>query len=534
MKHTFESLFSHFVTIIRSKYFLGALGILLIAFVLYSRSSTANQEETIFPKEGLLIQSVKVTGPVTPTSEAMLSFEKTGAVSSINVGVGNKVYAGQVLATLSNDDLYASLLQAKAQVANQEAVLEQLQTGARPEELAIKMQTVENAKSNLDVTYSAIPDSIRDADSKISDAIKTKLSQLFTLDGSGYKLTITGCNQQLSSLIEAKRGLFEKTLSDFQKTTLVISSLSDNQTLDTGLDNAYITTREATALLDDLSSLLSANCLANNTAIDTYRTTISTARTAVGTVFSDINAKRTALTTAKNTLSSATRDLELTKAGTDKAKIRAQEALLASAKAQVASAQANLSKNILTAPFNGIITKVDITKGETAGAGKSAITLISSSAFQVEAKIPEIDISKIAVGNPVKVTLDAYGDGTEFEAIVSRVDPSATMEGNVPVYRAIVSFKEIDSRIKAGMTANVSIVTASKEKTLSLPIRFVTVEGDGTGIVQVLSGKDKKPVRVTLGLRGDDGSIEIISGILSTDKVVAIQPGERSSQKLAE
>ena len=105
MKHTFESLFSHFVTIIRSKYFLGALGILLIAFVLYSRSSTANQEETIFPKEGLLIQSVKVTGPVTPTSEAMLSFEKTGAVSSINVGVGNKVYAGQVLATLSNDDL---------------------------------------------------------------------------------------------------------------------------------------------------------------------------------------------------------------------------------------------------------------------------------------------------------------------------------------------------------------------------------------------------------------------------------------------
>ena len=245
----------------------------------------------------------------------------------------------------------------------------------------------------------------------------------------------------------------------------------------------------------------------------------------------DINTKRTALTAVKNALSSATRDLNLTKAGTDKAKIRAQEALVAQAEAQVAQVQANLSKNVLIAPFNGIITKVDITKGETASAGKSSITLISSSAFQVEAKIPEIDVSKVIVGNPVKVTLDAYGSSVIFEAVVSRVDPSATMEGNVPTYKAIVSFKEIDARIKSGMTANVSIVTASKENTLSLPIRFVTVQENGTGVVQVLSGKEKKVTKVTLGIRGDDGTIEIISGILSTDTVVAIQPGVRSAQK---
>jgi HlyD family secretion protein len=461
----------------------------------------------------------------------MLSFEKTGTVASVNVDVGTKVYSGTVLATLSSEDLYASLLQAKAQLANQQAILEQLEVGPRPEELAVKMQAVENAKSTLEVTYSGIPDSIRDADSKTSDAIKSKLSTLFTLDGSGYKLSISGCNQQFSGLIEAKRGLFEKTLSSFQVSTASISSLSDKVTLDTGLDNAYITTREATALLDDLSSLLSSNCLAGNSSVDTYRTIVSTARTTVGTVFTDISTKRAALNTAKNTLSSATRDLDLLKAGTDKAKIRAQAALVAQAEAQVASAQAAMSKSALVAPFNGIITKVDITKGETASAGKSAITLISSSAFQVEAKIPEVDISKISVGNSVKVTLDAYGDGVPFDAVVSRVDPSATMEGNVPVYRAIVSFKEIDSRIKSGMTANVSIVTSSKEKTLSLPIRFVTVETDGSGLVQVVSGKEKKTVRVTLGIRGDDGTIEIVSGLLPTDKVVAIQPGVRAAQK---
>ncbi len=531
MKHTLHTIFDTILSLFRNKYFWGIFGVVFIVGVLYSRNATSNQEETTFPKQGLLVQSVKVTGPVTPTSEAMLSFEKSGLVSGVNVEVGNKVYAGQVLATLSSDDVYASLLQARAVLANQRAVLEQLQTGARPEELAIKMQAVDNAKSNVEVTYSAIPDSIRDADAKTSDAIKSKLSSLFTADGATFRLTITACNQQLSNQIEARRGTFEKTLSDFQKTTASISSLSDKATLDAGLDAAYTTTREATSLLDDLSSLLSSNCLANSSSADTYRTIVSTARTTVGTVFSDISTKRTAVNTAKNTLLSATRDLDLTKAGTDKAKIRAQEALVAQAEAQVAQAQANLSKNVITAPFNGIITKVDITKGETATAGRSAVTLISSSAFQVEAKIPEVDISKIAVGNPVRVTLDAYGNDVFFEATVSRVDPSATMEGNVPVYKAIVSFKEIDTRIKSGMTANVSIIAASRENALSLPIRFVGVESSATGTVEVLNGKDKKTVKVSLGIRGDDGTVEIRSGILTTDKVVAIQPGARSAQK---
>lgn len=531
MKQTLQSFFIKLPTFFRNKYFLGVLGVSLITFVLISRSTSGSVEETIKAKEGLIVQTVKVTGPVTPTKEASLSFEKTGTVSSVNVEVGGKVYSGQVLATLGSQDVYASLLQAKASLANQQATLDQLQTGARPEELAIKMQTVENAKSNLAVTYGSIPDSIRDADSKISDAIKTKISSLFTTDGGSYKLTITACNQQFSSAIEIKRGIFEKTLSDFQKNTASISSLSNEITLDTGLINTYNVTKDTTSLLDDISSLLSSSCLSNDANVSSYRTIVSTARATIGAVFSDINTKRAALTTAKNTLESASRDLELTKAGTDKAKIRAQEALVASAEAQVASVQANMSKNVLTAPFNGIITKVDITKGETASAGKSSVTLISSSAFQVEAKIPEIDIAKLAVGNPVKVTLDAYGDNVVFDAVVSRVDPSATNESNVPVYKAIVSFKEIDSRIKSGMTANVTVVTASKEKALSLPLRFVKVQTDGSGIVQILSGKEKKVAKVILGIRGEDGAIEIISGLLPTDIVVAIQPGERASQK---
>lgn len=531
MKHKLQHFFTKSLLVFRNIYVIGGIGLIIIAVAVYVKTSSSNQEETLSPKIGLLTQSVKVTGPVTPTSEAMLSFEKSGAVSSVNVEVGNKVYAGQILATLSSADAYASLLQAQAALANQQATLEQLQAGARPEELAIKIQALDNAKSNLQVTYSAIPDSIRDADAKMSDAIKNKIASFFTYDGSVFRLTTAGCSQQFASNIEARRGTFEKTLADFQKKTASVSSLSDETVLDEGLNAAYITTREATLLLDDMATLFTGTCFSNSTSLDANRAIVSTARTTIGTVFSDINIKRTALNTAKSTFSSASRDLDLLKAGSDKTKIRAQAALVSQAEAQVASAQANLSKNTLVAPFNGVITKVNITKGEIGTAGKSSVTLISSSAFQVEAKIPEIDISKVIVGNPVQVTLDAYGESVLFDATVTRVDPSATMEGSVPVYKAIISFKEIDARIRAGMTANVRIITSSKEKALSLPIRFVTVQDDGTGLVQIKNGTTKKVTKVTLGIRGDDGSIEILSGLLPTDTVVAIQPGARASQK---
>jgi HlyD family secretion protein len=518
-------------SLFKSVYTLVVLVVVVLAAFFFSGKTNQNTEETIQLKEATIKQTVKVTGPVTPTSEAALSFERAGTISAVNVSVGDKVVAGQMLASLSGQEAYASLLQAKATLANQEALLEQLEVGPRPEELAIKLQAVSNAESNLQVAYSGISDVIRDADAKVSDAIKTKLGNFFTSSGEVYTLSVSTCDQNLAGIVEAKRASFEKALASYQKETASITSLSSTGTLDKGLESAYTLTLTATALLDDLSTLISASCVSNNQSLDTQRTILSTVRSSLGLLFTDITTKRSTLASAKNTSKAAERDLELVRAGSDKTKIRAQAALVAQAKAQVAQAEAQVSKNVLTAPFNGIVTEVDITKGETASVGKTAIRVISSNAFQIEAKIPEIDIAKVSAGNPVRVTLDAYGDSTFFDAVVTRVDPSATREGNVPVYKAIISFKETDSRIKSGMTANVSIITQAKEKALVLPMRFVRVESNDIGVVHILVNKEKKSQNVTIGIRGEDGTIEILSGLMPNDTVVAIQPGERASQK---
>jgi HlyD family secretion protein len=241
--------------------------------------NTNKTEETFTIIPSSKTQRVKVSGNVKPTSEASLSFEKSGVVRSVYGVVGQEVKAGTVLAALSLDDASASLSQAKASLANQEAILAQLQAGTRQEELDVKLQAEKNAQLSLDNTYTTIPDSIRDANVKVSDAIKTKLSTVFTLQGSRYVLSFSSCDLGLQSSVETKRNSLETSLTTFQNTSSAVSIASSKETLDTNVQQAYTVTQEANAFLDLLSSLVSASCSAGNTSYDSYRSSISSART---------------------------------------------------------------------------------------------------------------------------------------------------------------------------------------------------------------------------------------------------------------
>lgn len=494
-------------------------------------SSNNNKEEEIKPSRVSLSQTVRVSGKVQAAKEANLSFQGTGNISYIGVSIGDKVFQGKVLATLYSGDEQANLLQAKATLANAQATLDQLVRGARPEELAIKEQVVVSAKNTLESTYATIPDAVRNVDTSIADSIKTKLSPLFNQSGEIYTIAFSACDQVLQSSVEISRTNLEKRLSVFQKNASLVSMISSGETLDKSFEEAYQATIATNDFISKLSSLLLASCSVQNSSLDTYRTTLASVRTTMNAVFADISSKRAALTSAKNTLAQAERDLTLTKAGTDSTKISAQQALVSQAEASVLAAEARLGKTVVTAPFDGTITDVTLTKGETASAGKVVVSMMSTSAFEVEASIPEIDIAKIQKGNSVEITLDAYGSSVIFPATITRVDESAVFEGNVPKYKTIATFAEKDDRIKTGMTANVSIITKRVAGAIALPIRFVESLDANRGLVSVRKGEEVQEKEVVLGIRSDDGMIEIKSGLTEDDTVVAIQPGVRSAQK---
>ncbi len=496
------------------------IGTAIIFFTLFSKPKI--EEETYLVTSGRVKQYVKVSGQVEASNDANLSFQTSGAVAFVGVKVGDKVDQDKVLVTLSAGDAQAVLLQSQANLSSAQAVLAQLRQGARKEELAYKEQVLDNTKTSLSESYSALPDVIQNVDATTADVVKNKFSSLFSVSNSKYLLSFSSCDQRLQRDIEVKRANIEIILADFQKKSSVITVISPTDNLDVTFEQGYQAALATNDLVGSLSNLLLLPCSLSNSNLDGYRMTLSSVKTTMTTLFSDITNKRSALITAKNNFKQASRDLELTQAGTDPYKIQAQRASVEQAQAQVTQARSNLNKTVLIAPFSGVISNVAVSVGETVSLGKVAISMLSIDGLEIEAKIPEVDIVKIKTGSAVDVTLDAYGKSIIFPATVTRINPTATTEGTVPVYKVIVTFLGKDERIKQGMTANVNIVTEDKLDIIFLPARFVRVITTEKGEVVVLQNGSRVSKSVTIGIRGSESELEIKDGLVEGEKVLPL------------
>jgi HlyD family secretion protein len=498
-------------------------------FALFSSPKTTQERYTV--ELGPIKQYVKVSGQVQASKDANLSFQTVGAVAFVGVKTGDTVKQGKVLATLAGGDAQAGLLQAQASLANAQAVLAQLQQGARPEEVAIKQQTFDNTKSSLDQVYYSLPDTIQNVDAVTADIVKNKFSGFFSYNNSRYQLSFSSCDQRLQGDIEIKRTALEGILADFQAKSSSITTISSTANIDTTFEMAYKSAIATNDLVNSISNLLLASCSVGNNSLDGFRATLSLVKTSMTALFSDITVKRTALINAKNAFNQSSRDLDLTKAGTDPYRIKAQSAVVSQAEAQVATAQSGLSKTIISAPFKGVISNIDLSLGETATLGKTVISMLATDGFEIEAKVPEVDIVKIKPGAVVEVTLDAYGKDILFPAKVTRINPTATTEGTVPVYKVIVTFDGKDERVRQGMTANLQIITELKSKVVAVPARFVKVITTEEGSVTILKQGKESTNTVQLGIRGADGLIEITNGLFEGDILLPPSTTDRQAQK---
>ena len=86
-----------------------------------------------------------------------------------------------------------------------------------------------------------------------------------------------------------------------------------------------------------------------------------------------------------------------------------------------------------------------------------------------------------------------------------------------------MQFTQEDSRIKPGMTADITISTAQKENVIAIPQRAI-IRQDGNKFVRVARGTAIEQVQVQTGLQSSDGTIEILSGIAEGDRVITFFP----------
>jgi HlyD family secretion protein len=153
-------------------------------------------------------------------------------------------------------------------------------------------------------------------------------------------------------------------------------------------------------------------------------------------------------------------------------------------------------------------------------AGDKIVSVISQDNLEIEANVSEVNIGKLIVGNKVQMTFDAFGD-KQYTGTVTYIDPGETIVDNVVNYKTKVKIDGDVTGIKSGLTANLKIETAKKDDVLKLP-RYTIVEKNGKSYVDKVVSKDKtEQVEVTLGLGGNDGSVEIVSGLNEGDSVRA-------------
>ena len=479
-------------------FIVGAVIILIIAGYFYFSRAKKPDYETIVAQKGTVIQEVSVTGKVKSAENVDLAFEKTGKVAWVNAKVGDKVFIGQTLITLVNGDISAQLDQVKASVAEQQAKLEELKKGTRPEEIQLQQTKVDNAQADL-------IDKIQDAYTKSDDAVRNKVDQIFSNPRTANPRLNYYLNTEsvLKTDIEWKRVLVENMLNSWKSSG------------DIGAASAKTNLDEIKLFLDKTALAVnnaSANSNLSQTTLDAWRADISTARTNVNTAIVNLASSESTLAVEEN-------QLTLEKAGNTPEQIANQEAKLEQAQANVKNYEAQLTKTVLWAPINGIVAKQDAKKGEIVAADSPIVSIISESQFEIETNVPEADIAKVKVGDSAKVTLDAYGSDVFFDAKVVKIDPGETMIEGVATYKTTLQFSKNDERVKSGMTANIDILTNKLENVINIPQRAV-VSRDGDKIAQILDGQNIKEVKVKTGLRGSDGNIEILEGVKEDDKVV--------------
>ncbi|MFH1182728.1 MAG: efflux RND transporter periplasmic adaptor subunit [Candidatus Moraniibacteriota bacterium] len=237
-------------------------------------------------------------------------------------------------------------------------------------------------------------------------------------------------------------------------------------------------------------------------------------------------AKETADENADLAEVSAKNSLELAKAKVDTAESgfaeRSRDAVIANAQAAYDIALNNLSRSILRSPVNGQVAEVNNKKGEILGTGviKESFARIISGDLLIEAQIPESDILKIKQGMKADYTLDAIGSDEKFSAEVIEIFPASTIVQDVISYKVRFRLDAPDSRFKQGMTANLDIKTAQKDNVLKIPLRAIKTETDHKYVDVLKDGNVTEKIEVTTGLTGDEGMVEIKSGLKEGDKVV--------------
>lgn len=171
----------------------------------------------------------------------------------------------------------------------------------------------------------------------------------------------------------------------------------------------------------------------------------------------------------------------------------------------------------IRAPISGVVSQRYIKVGTTIRIGEPAFRVTSFDPLVAYMHVPEREFRQIKAGQPVAIDIDALA-GERIMSAVTRVSP--IVDPATGTFKITIEIRDEERRIKPGMFGRMSVVYDRHENVLQIP-RSAIVEDRGDQAVFVV--EDNKAVRrvVETGY-GQDGFVEITSGLEETDAVITV------------
>ena len=200
---------------------------------------------------------------------------------------------------------------------------------------------------------------------------------------------------------------------------------------------------------------------------------------------------------------------------------------VAQGRADRTRARDQLDKTEITAPIDGVVTRLDVEEGEMVvigiqnQPGTILMTISDLSAVNAEVKVAEADVLRLALGNRATVSLEAAG-GRSFPGRVVEIGASALPQVGTQAaareFRVRVRLEGDVSTLRPGLTCDAEILVAEREQVLTLPLQAVVQRGGDTGAYVITDGAATF-TKVTTGIIG--GLAIEVSGVAEGASVVA-------------
>jgi HlyD family secretion protein len=499
--------------------------------------------------QGDLVISASGSGELVPATEVSLDFQSSGVLAEVLVEVGDQVETGEVLARLDDTDAQVQVAQAEISLRQSELKLAQLTADPGPAELASARASLFSAQAGLH-SLTAPPTAEQMASAQVSLA-----SAQADLD----KLTTPATAEELAAarndLLSAQAAIEELLAGPSDQELIVLKA---------DMEKAGVTLQQAQAEYDKYawkqgyeSSPQAASL--HQATIDYERAKANCEMAVAGPTEEQLAAARAKVAQAQSALNEleqgpdpedlvaaeakvaqAQAALDELEQDPDPEDLAAEEAKVAHALAQLnellagapaedlesthldveqarnnlAAAQRELAETDLRAPFAGVITAVDASVGEAVGTS-AFIALADLETPLVRFWVEEVDLARVAVGNPVNIIFEALPEDVYTGEIV-RVEPAlVTVDGTPAVQSwATVDLTSNSIQLLSGMTADeVEVIAAEARDALLVPVQALREMSPGQYAVFVVRTDGELDLRsVEVGLK-DLVNAEILSGL---------------------